>query len=332
MSNEIKMPDPGRIFNIKSREEFASLAVEIFRYQSTHCEPYKRYLSFLGNDLSHVESIEEIPFFPIQFFKSENVISGEAVAQKIFTSSSTTGMTPSRHPVADLSLYESSFSKGFRIEYGDPSEYAILALLPSYLERDGSSLVYMTEGLMRQSANRFNGYYLYNHEDLYGMLCKLKELGQKTILIGVSFALLDFAAKWKIDFPELIVIETGGMKGRGEELSREELHVRLKDGFGVGNIHSEYGMAELLSQAWSKGEGLFFTPPWMDVIIRDLNNPFRILPYGKKGGINIIDLANILSCSFIETEDMGIKEAGDGFKISGRIKNSELRGCNMLLG
>ncbi len=326
------MPATGRIFNIKSREEFISLAVETFRYQSIHCEPYKRYLSFLGKDLSSVESIEEIPFFPIQFFKSENVISDEVVAKKVFTSSATTGMTPSRHPVADLGLYEKSFSEGFRIQYGNPSEYAILALLPSYLERDGSSLVYMTEELMKQSANRFNGYYLYNHDDLYGMLCKLKELGQKTILIGVSFALLDFVAKWKIDFPSLIVIETGGMKGRGEELSREELHARLKDGFGVGEIHSEYGMAELLSQAWSKGEGLFFTPPWMDVIIRDLNNPFRILPFGKKGGINIIDLANIHSCSFIETEDMGIKEAGDGFKISGRIKNSELRGCNLLLG
>lgn len=326
------MPDINRIFTIKSREEFVALSLETFRYQAEYCEPYKKYLSLLGTDIGKIKIIEEIPFFPIQFFKSETVISGDAPAQKTFTSSATTGVTPSRHPVADLCLYEKSFSEGFRIQYGDPSEYAILALLPSYLEREGSSLVYMTKKLMRQSGNRFSGYYLYNHEELSEMLCKLKGMGQKTILIGVSFALLDFVTKYKVGFPSLIVIETGGMKGRGEELTREELHQRLKASFGVEKIHSEYGMAELLSQAWSKGDGLFFAPSWMEIVIRDLNNPFRVLPTGKKGGINIIDLANIHSCSFIETEDMGIKETGDGFKILGRIQNSELRGCNLLLG
>jgi len=380
------MFDPGKIFEINSPDQFTTVALEIFRFQAEHCEPYKRYLSLLGTDVGKVVGINDIPFFPIQFFKTENVIcdsrdvygkhinserittskqnkkpyqntisdqilapfqsinTKELHPQKIFTSSATTGMTPSRHPVADLSLYERSFSDGFRLQYGSPSEYAILALLPSYLEREGSSLVYMTENLMKQSANECNGYYLYNHAELYDMLCRLKTDEQKTILIGVSFALLDFVSWLKLDsalkmeFPDLIVVETGGMKGRGEELSREELHRRLKEGFGVDTIHSEYGMAELLSQAWSKGDGLFFTPPWMKVLIRDLNNPFRLLSDGergginnKRGGINIIDLANVYSCSFIETEDMGTTDPTGGFKIFGRIKNSELRGCNLLI-
>jgi hypothetical protein len=336
------------IFNIKSRAEFASVSLEIFRNQAVYCEPYKRYLSFLGADTSKIRKIEDIPFFPIQFFKSEEVISEKIanshnntiqgdispqkiIPQKIFTSSATTGMTPSRHLVTDLSIYERSFSQGFQLQYGNPQEYAILALLPSYLEREGSSLVYMVEGLMKQSANPSNGFYLYNHKELSEMLSKLKESSQKTILIGVSFALIDFVTHFNVDFPNLVVIETGGMKGKSEELTREELHKKLQEGFGVDHIHSEYGMAELLSQSWSKGKGLFSAPPWMDIIIRDLNNPFRILPTGKKGGINIIDLANINSCSFIETQDLGIKETEDVFKILGRIHNSELRGCNLLL-
>lgn len=326
------MFDINRIFGIKTRDEFASVTLEIFRYQAEFCEPYKKYLTLLGTDINKISNINEIPFFPVQFFKSETVISGKTPPKKIFTSSSTAGMTPSRHPVTDLSIYEKSFSQGFRLRYGEPEEYAILALLPSYLERENSSLVYMTEGLMKQSGNISNGYYLYNHSELFDMLLTLKKSQQKTILIGVSFALIDFLTGYKIDFPELIVMETGGMKGRGEELTREELHTRLRNGFGVENIHSEYGMAELLSQAYSKGNGLFCTPPWMDIVIRDLNNPFRLLPTGKRGGINIIDLANINSCSFIETEDLGIKETGDVFKILGRINNSELRGCNLLMG
>ncbi len=348
------MFDTRKIFEINSPDQFSTVALEIFRFQAEHCEPYKRYLSLLGTDIGKILDITQIPFFPIQFFKTENVICDRCTAQntnakkvlpqKIFTSSATTGMTPSRHPVADLSLYERSFSEGFRLQYGTPSDYAILALLPSYLEREGSSLVYMTENLMKQSANEHNGYYLYNHAELYDMLCRLKTDGQKTILIGVSFALLDFVSWLKLDsalkmeFPDLIVVETGGMKGRGEELSREELHSRLKEGFGVDKIHSEYGMAELLSQAWSKGDGLFFTPPWMKILIRDLNNPFRLLSNGeiagnniKRGGINIIDLANIYSCSFIETEDMGMNYSDGSFKIFGRIRNSELRGCNLLI-
>ncbi|OFY39400.1 MAG: hypothetical protein A2X18_04700 [Bacteroidetes bacterium GWF2_40_14] len=380
------MINPNKIFEINSPDQFETVAVEIFRFQAEHCEPYKRYLSLLGTDVCKVVGINEIPFFPIQFFKTENVIcdrrgvcgthfnsehitkseqnkkpdqntisdqilapyqsvnAQEVLPQKIFTSSATTGMTPSRHPIVDLSIYERSFSDGFRLQYGNPSEYAILALLPSYLERAGSSLVYMTESLMKQSANPNNGYYLYNHTDLYDMLYRLRADGQKTILIGVSFALLDFISALKLEtghrpeFPDLIVVETGGMKGRGEELSREELHSRLKEGFGVDKIHSEYGMAELLSQAWSKGDSLFFTPPWMKILIRDLNNPFHLLSDGerggndsKRGGINIIDLANVYSCSFIETEDMGMTSSDGGFKIFGRIKNSELRGCNFLI-
>ncbi|MFA5848533.1 MAG: acyltransferase [Bacteroidales bacterium] len=355
------MFEPHKIFEINSPDQFTTVALEMFRFQAEHCEPYKRYLSLLGTNVGKILDITHIPFFPIQFFKTENVIcdkhglakisnltqntnAKELIPQKIFTSSATTGMTPSRHPVADLSLYERSFSDGFRLRYGSPSDYTILALLPSYLEREGSSLVYMTENLMKQSANEHNDYYLYNHAELYEMLCRLKADGQKTILLGVSFALLDFVSGLKpesgirMEFPDLIVVETGGMKGRGEELSREELHRRLKEGFGVDKIHSEYGMAELLSQAWSKGDGLFFTPPWMKVVLRDLNNPFRLLSDGersginsKRGGINIIDLANVYSCSFIETEDMGMTDPAGGFKIFGRIKNSELRGCNLLI-
>jgi len=320
------------IFRINSQESFVEPAIRIFQYQAEKCEPYRRYLELLDCDPLRVRKIEDIPFLPIQLFKTEKIYCGDSEAEMIFTSSSTTGMTPSRHYVADLSLYEKSFTEGFRLQYGDVSQYAILALLPSYLERTGSSLIYMADSLMRQSGNESNGYYLYNHGELYEMLETMKKEGQKTILIGVSFALLDFVANHECIFPSLILIETGGMKGRGIELSRDDIHSHLKKAFGVENVHSEYGMAELLSQAYSSGAGIFSTPPWMKVIIRDLNNPFRKIPEGTPGGINIIDLANAGSCSFIETQDLGTKTAGDHFKILGRIKDSELRGCNLLIG
>lgn len=309
-----------------------TVAIKVFLHQYSNCEPYRRYVNYIGTDPDSVTSIETIPFLPVQFFKSEEIYSGNGVPEKVFTSSATTGMEPSHHPVADISIYDSSFLNGFRIFYGDPADYVILALLPSYLEREGSSLVYMADKLIRMTGSSESGFYLNNLRELLNKITSLRKSNKKVILLGVSFALLDFATEYKIEFPELIVMETGGMKGRGREIERDELHKILKNCFGVENIHSEYGMAELLSQAYSNGGGIFQTPPWMEILIRDLNNPFRIAGAGKRGGINIIDLANVNSCSFLETEDMGIKTAGNGFKILGRIKNSELRGCNLLLG
>jgi len=319
------------IFGIKSSSEFRELALKAFYLQAAECIPYREYLENLDCDPCKVTSVEEIPFLPVAIFKTKKVITGRGAVEKFFKSSSTTGMTPSVHPVTDLSLYDQSLSLGFRLRYGDPSGYAIVALLPSYLERGDSSLVYMTEQLMKESGRAENGFYLYNHSELYDKLTDLRNRNIRSILIGVSFALVDFALKYKMDFPELIVMETGGMKNSSRELSREEIHRIISEGFGVKRVHSEYGMAELLSQAYSCGDGLFTTPPWMKVAIRDLNNPFKLLPYGKRGGINIIDLANINSCCFIETGDLGVKTAGNYFEVSGRIKQSELRGCNLLL-
>lgn len=319
------------IFNIDNREQFNSAALEIFRIQSRLCAPYREFISLAGVDPSKVDSVRKIPFLPVSIFKTHKVICDGLKPEKIFTSSSTTGTTPSSHYVADLSLYTESFMRGFIRFWGDPSEFAILALLPSYLEREGSSLVFMADTLIKESRNPDSGFYLYNFDTLSKKLIKLRETGQKTILLGVSFALLDFVKEFRMQFPQLIVMETGGMKGIGREIPREEMHSILKDGFGVDKIASEYGMAELLSQAYSVGNGLFETPPWMEIFTRDLSNPFRILDNQTSGGINIIDLANYNSCSFIETQDMGIKEAGNTFRISGRIQNSELRGCNLLL-
>lgn len=319
-----------RIFEA-NKDTFDALCMEIFAIQSKRCKPYKEYIEALEIDPSTVKSVDQIPFMPVSLFKSHNIILDQLSPQITFTSSSTTGMVPAKHPVADISVYQDSFTKGFEQFYGSPKEYAILALLPSYLEREGSSLIYMTESLIKAGKHPKSGFYLYNHDDLHKRLSELSEQNCPTILIGVSFALVDYASAHKTHFPKLIVIETGGMKGRGRELSRDEIHQTIKECFGVTQVHSEYGMAELLSQAYSKGDGLFCTPPWMKVVIRDLRNPFKRAKEGASGGVNIIDLANINSCSFIETQDMGIKEAGELFRISGRISNSELRGCNLLL-
>lgn len=313
-------------------EVFSGLAMEIFRYQAIKCAPYAKYMELLGVDTNRIMSIDEIPFLPVKLFKNNTIYSHKETPQKVFTSSATSGMTPSNHPVADLSLYKLSFTRAFRMFYDSPEKFNILALLPSYLEREGSSLVYMAEHLIKESKSESSGFYLYDHNKLAYTLEKLRFSDRKTILLGVSFALVDFAKSHKIEFPELIVMETGGMKGRGEELSREEIHAAIKNSFGVARVHSEYGMAELLSQAYSDGNGLFRTPHWMKFLLRDFTNPLKILKKGDRGGLNIIDLANINSCSFIETEDIGIKEAGNLWRIPGRIQNSEIRGCNLLLG
>lgn len=324
----------GEIFKIENQEQFNRLSLEVFRYQAECNSVYREYISLLDLDVNSVKSVEEIPFLPVRFFKNWEIISGDKEAEIVFTSSSTTGMVPAKHYVTDLSLYRESFIAGFNKFYGNPSNYVFLALLPSYLERKGSSLVYMAQELIDLSKSEESGFYLYNHKELYDVLNSLNERGEKVVLLGVSFALLDFVANYSINFPNLIVIETGGMKGRGEELSREELHSRISKGFGVKEVHSEYGMAELLSQAYSVGDGVFNSPNWMKVVIRNLYNPFEYYLNGADsplGGVNIIDLANINSCSFIETEDLGYSFSNGSFTIEGRIKESELRGCNMLL-
>ncbi|MDP3436558.1 MAG: acyltransferase [Bacteroidales bacterium] len=320
-----------RIFNISGIDEFEKIALQIFKIQSRDCAPYAQYIAQLEIDPDDVTSIDSIPFLPVTLFKSREIICGERVYEKIFTSSATSGVIPASHYVKDLSLYRESFFKGFSLFHGEPGEYTILALLPSYLEREGSSLVYMASKLIEASGKKESGFYLYNYSELYQTLLNLKADGDKTILLGVTFALLDFIKSFQINFPTLTVIETGGMKGRGVEISREELHSLIKKGFGIERVGSEYGMAELLSQAWSAGEGVFKTPPWMQIQIRDLNNPFTRVDIGATGGINVIDLANLHSCSFIETQDLGIKEAENTFRVLGRIINSEIRGCNILL-
>ncbi len=321
-----------KIFSIASPEDFEKIALDIFAAQSKECAPYRQYISLIGVDAGSVESVNQIPFLPVSLFKTHRIITGDTEPRIVFTSSATTGTTPSKHPVVDLSVYEQSFLSCFNLFWGNPRDYAILALLPSYLEREGSSLVYMADSLIKLSQNEHSGFYLNDFELLFNKLSFLKKSGCKTLLLGVSFALLDFVTQYKVDFPSLIVMETGGMKGRNREIGREELHWALKTGFGVSNIASEYGMAELLSQAYSYKDGIFETPPWMRVVIRDLINPFEQLnEYNRLGGINIIDLANLNSCSFIQTEDMGIMHTAGKFSITGRIKNSELRGCNLLL-
>jgi phenylacetate-coenzyme A ligase PaaK-like adenylate-forming protein len=327
------MDKPGKqqVFSISNQQEFEDTALQIFRYQAANCSVYHDFISNLKVDPLAINKVEDIPFLPISFFKSHSVISNSDDVQATFTSSGTTGMVNSRHLVTDVNWYEESFRRAFAVFYGDIRDYCVLALLPSYLEREGSSLIYMAEDLVKQSANPGSGFYLYNHEDLYKQLKKQQEAKQPTLLIGVTFALLDFAEQYPIDFPELIVMETGGMKGRRKEMIREELHQTLCAGFGVKSIHSEYGMTELLSQAYSKGEGIFNCPPWMRIITRDTNDPVTILTNGKTGGINVIDLANINSCSFIATQDLGKVQPDGSFEVLGRFDDSDIRGCNLLI-
>jgi len=306
-------------------------ALQVFKYQAENCTVYRDFIAGLNIDPAKVEAIEKIPFLPVEFFKSHRVLSTESEPEVTFTSSGTTGMITSSHLVTDVSWYVDSFRKAFKLFYGDVEQYTILALLPAYLEREGSSLIYMADDLIKQSNNPDSGFYLYNHEELYHQLKKQQEAQKPTLLIGVTFALLDFVERYQIDFPKLIVMETGGMKGRRKEMIRQELHQQLCEGFGVRAIHSEYGMTELLSQAYSKGEGIFYCPPWMKILTRDPNDPLEILQNNKTGGVNIIDLANINSCSFIATKDLGRVYDDDTFEVLGRFDNSDIRGCNLLI-
>ncbi len=309
---------------------FNEVALEIFRYQFYQTEVYQDFCVGLKKTPGTVQTINDIPFLPISFFKTHSVISSSKSAEKVFESSGTTSSLPSRHHVADLSLYETSFLKSFALFYGNPKDYVVLALLPSYLERKNSALVYMAEKLVELSGKNASGFFLHEHENLFDLLDVLKTGQRKTLLLGVSFALLDFSEKYKLDFSDLIVMETGGMKGRRQEITREELHTQLRVGFDVRHIHSEYGMTEMLSQAYSKGEGIFYSPPWLRILTRDVYEPTRIQEKNKTGGVNVIDLANLYSCSFIATDDLGKVNSDNSFEILGRIDNAELRGCNLL--
>ena len=268
---------------------------------------------------------------PIEFFKTQQVIAAGMDAEIVFSSSGTTGMVTSKHLVADLNIYERTFRRIFEDFYGPLSNIAILALLPSYLERSGSSLIYMIDDLMKQSEQPESNYFLYNHQELYDTLVELKNKGTKTILFGVTYALLDFIEHYAFKFPELIIMETGGMKGKRKEMVKQKIHKLLEDAFSVKGIHSEYGMTELLSQGYSVGQGIFQLPKWMKILIRDTNDPLSLIPLNKTGGINVIDLANRYSCSFIATQDLGKVYQDGSFEILGRFDQSDIRGCNLLV-
>ncbi|TDQ79976.1 long-chain-fatty-acid--protein ligase [Sphingobacterium yanglingense] len=320
-----------QVFNIQTEQDFNTIALEIFNFQAQHTPVYRDYIQALRIAPETIVDYRQIPFLPIQFFKTHAVVAENHSPEITFSSSGTTGMITSKHPVPDLSWYTDSFRKAFDLFYGDVQDIAILALLPNYLEREGSSLIYMVDDLIQSSQQTESGYFLYNHDDLYNSLKQLQQKGTKTILIGVTYALLDFIDSHQIDFPKLIVMETGGMKGKRKEMVREELHEQLKMGFGVPHIHSEYGMTELLSQGYSYGDGIFQTPPWMKILIRDTNDPLTLLTDKKTGAINVIDLANYYSCSFIATQDLGKIHADQSFEILGRFDNADIRGCNLLV-
>ena len=320
-----------RIFNISTQKDFNEITLEVFSYQFQHNPVYREFCQLLKRNPRNVSTVEEIPFLPIEFFKKKKVISSEKTPEIIFTSSGTTGSATSKHYVTDLNVYEKSFLKAFEIFYGNPEEIVILALLPSYLERQGSSLIYMADSLIKRSKHPESGFYLDNLEALQHRLKELDKSGKKILLLGVSFALLDLVETYEFDLKNTTIMETGGMKGRRKEMIREELHQILAKGFGVSKIHSEYGMTELLSQSYSKGNGVFETPPWMKILIRDPEDALNYLPERKTGGINVIDLANFNSCSFIATQDLARKINGDFTEILGRFDNSDIRGCNLLI-
>jgi phenylacetate-coenzyme A ligase PaaK-like adenylate-forming protein len=321
-----------RIFSIKNTGGFNELALEVFRYQVAGNTLYRDYLSALGIAPASVKLLSDIPFLPVTFFKDHKVITGKKTPETIFESSGTTGISTGKHYVTDLSFYEESFIRGFTNFYGDPADYFFAALLPSYAERENSSLIYMMDTLIKKSIFPESGFYNNDQQKLIKILEKVKGEGRKAILFGVSFALLDLAEKPAPDLSGIIVVETGGMKGRRKEITRQELHAILKNRFNVSTIHSEYGMTELLSQAWSKEEGLYYCPPWMKVLIRDPQDPLTIIGQaGRTGGINIIDLANINSCSFLSVNDLGKLHEDGGFEVLGRFDNSDIRGCNLLV-
>jgi phenylacetate-coenzyme A ligase PaaK-like adenylate-forming protein len=319
------------IFTISSKKEFEKIALKVFRFQHDNNSVYQEFCNYLKKNKTNVKSILEIPFLPIQFFKSHQIVSSSEAIQQTFTSSGTTGLATSKHHVTDISLYENSYQLGFSEFYGNINDYCILALLPSYLEREGSSLIYMTEDLIQKSNHPDSGFYLHNYDTLISKLIELDNSGQSVLLIGVTYALLDLIEMQNFQLKNTIIMETGGMKGKRKEMIREELHQKLTNGFGVSVIHSEYGMTELLSQAYSLGNGVFECPPWMQILIRDTEDALTYVNEGKTGGINVIDLANINSCAFIATQDLGKKYSNQTFEVLGRFDNSDIRGCNLMV-
>lgn len=319
-----------RIFHV-SDNNFEKLALEVFRIQAASNPVYTSYLKHLNIEVEAINKINQIPFLPIDFFKTQEVKLANKKIEKIFLSSGTTQANRSKHFIANLSLYRENFLRCFEHFYGSIADYHILALLPSYLENKNSSLIYMIDHFIKLNNNPLNGYYKNNLKELLENIQKLKIAKKKVLLFGVSFALLDFAEKFEADFSGITIMETGGMKGQRKEITRKELHVFLKKRFNVSTIHSEYGMTELLSQAYSKSDGIFQAPSWVKVMARDINDPFSLLTDGSSGPINIIDLANIYSCSFIATNDLGKVYLDKSFEILGRVDNSDIRGCNLLI-
>ncbi len=318
-------------------DNFVEMALKVFNFQYIHNDMYRSYCNLLRINPAHITSLEKIPYLPIQFFKNKVIKTTHFEEDIIFESSGTTGSISSKHFVKDKALYEESYVKTFRQFYGDEKQYCIIGLLPSYLERQGSSLIYMVDDLIKKSTHKASGFYLYDYEKLKAVLLENEAAKQPTILIGVTYALIDFAEKNSMQLHHTIVMETGGMKGRREELTRKEVHKILSSKLGLQNIHSEYGMTELLSQAYSKKEGVFNCPPYMRVLVRSEEDPFDIsttVSTNKAfqiGAINIIDLANLYSCSFIATDDLGKIYADKSFEIIGRLENSDIRGCGLMI-
>ncbi|WP_282048453.1 acyl transferase [Maribacter aquivivus] len=319
------------IFDIQTDGDFLTQALRIFKFQYQNNIVYQNFCTYLNVQPDAVQTLEQIPFLPIEFFKSKDVLSTTDTPEITFTSSGTTGSEASKHFVTDLTLYEQSYLKAFNHFYGAIEDYCVLALLPSYLERTGSSLIYMADDLIKKSNHPESGFFLNEYEQLHQLLLKLQKTDTKILIIGVSFALLEFTEQYQMSLKNAIIMETGGMKGRRKEIVRQELHQLLSNGFGVPYIHSEYGMTELLSQAYSKGDGVFNCPAWMKILVRDTEDPLTYLNNGKSGGINVIDLANINSCSFIATQDLGKINQDGTFEIIGRFDNSDIRGCNLMV-
>jgi len=318
------------VTSISGTYELEQFALELFHHQSQHNIIYRNYLQALKIAPAQIKSVAKIPFLPIGFFKRSQVVTGTFDPALVFSSSGTTGSLTSRHHLKNPELYEEVFTAGFRLFYGSPEQYSIFGLLPSYLERKGSSLVTMVQKLIELSGQPDSGFFLDDHEKLAHMLTRNEENGKKSLLLGVTFALLDFAEKYSMPLKNTIVMETGGMKGRREELTREEVTLVLKDAFHLENVHSEYGMTELLSQAYSRGNGIFHAPPWMRVFVRDPSDPLSCDGAGS-GALNVIDLANIDSCAFIATEDLGRLYEDGSFEVLGRMDQADVRGCNLLV-
>ena len=325
------MIDTNAIFNIKDASEFEKLTFDVFNFQFKNNPIYRSFCDLLYVHPSSVKAIADIPFLPIQFFKTHRVLSVKKPIEATFSSTGTTGKSTSKHYVTNLDIYKKSFRKGFKTFYGSIENYIILALLPSYLEREGSSLIYMVNDMISKSKHPESGFYLNNLSELKHTLITLDAENKKVLLIGVSFALLDLVDSHTFNLKSTLIMETGGMKGKRKELVREALHEKLKKGFGVSTIHSEYGMTELLSQAYSKGNGVFNSPNWMQILTRDPEDALTLNSFNKIGGINIVDLANINSCAFIATQDLGRVYPDGSFEIMGRFDNSDIRGCNLMV-